>query len=166
MAKRWMPMQRATWQPDHPKSHAVTDAVMKIYNVDRPAAEKIIRDGDAPEVWRNDLYQVAVRRFHVAEWANSEVAHLNIRRVDGAAMFDWRHQQRIKNDIVGPECEGLMLFPAEERLVDSSNKYHVFVFTDPLIRVPLGWTTRDVIDDEIRSPPGMRQRRNLDRQEQ
>lgn len=28
MTKRWMRMQRATWLPDRPKSHAVTDAVI------------------------------------------------------------------------------------------------------------------------------------------
>jgi hypothetical protein len=112
----------------------------------------------ASEYWRNDLYQVQVRSFYCEEW-HCEMKHLNIRRVDGAAVFDWRHRQLIKNQLLGEECEAMEIYPAESRLNDTSNKYHLWGFTDPTIRFPFGMQYRDVISEEVKSPPGYRQRR-------
>lgn len=111
--------------------------------------------------WRNDLYQVQVRKFF-NECFDSEMVHLNIRRIDGAPIFDWRHRQWIKNQLVGDECEAFELYPAESRLVDTTNKYHLWAFTDPKVRMPVSVQQRqgrDVIDEEVKSPPGLRQRR-------
>jgi hypothetical protein len=86
--------------------------------------------------------------------------HLNIRRRDGKPIFrDWRHFQWIKNELVGEECEGLELYPAESRLNDTSNKYHLFVFADPTYRIPFGMQDRDVIERDDAKKPGHRQRR-------
>lgn len=87
--------------------------------------------------------------------------HLNIRRRDGGPILrDWRHFQWIKNQLVGEECEGVELYPAESRLVDTSNKFHLFVCTDPEHRLPFGdmfGNTRDV--DYTNGPTaGTRQR--------
>ena len=88
--------------------------------------------------------------------------HINIRRVDGAAVFDWRHRQLIKNQLLGEECEAVELYPAESRLVDTSNKYHLFGFANPEMRFPFGIDNgngRDVMTEEVKSPAGLRQRR-------
>jgi len=50
--------------------------------------------------------------------------------------------QRIKNEIVGPEHEAVELFPAESRLVDTSNQYHLWVLTSDENRWPFGFQTR------------------------
>ena len=95
------------------------------------------------------------------EFGNAEMVHLNIRRIDGAAIFDWRHRQFIKNELVGPECEAFEVYPAESRLVDTSNKYHLWAFTDPEIRLPVGISEddqRDVVEHEVKGPAGLRQR--------
>ena len=67
--------------------------------------------------------------------------HLSIKYFDKRPIHDWRILQRIKNELVGEECEAIELYPAESRVVDTANQYHLFVFTDPEIRVPCGWTT-------------------------
>ena len=74
-------------------------------------------------------------------------------------MFDWRHRQLIKNQLLGEECEAVEIYPAESRLNDTSNKYHLWGFTDPNIRLPFGMQKRDVVDEEVRLPAGHRQRR-------
>jgi len=103
--------------------------------------------------WCNDLYQVQVRPLPEIRFV-----HLNIRRRDGGPILrDWRHFQQIKNELVGPECEAIELYPAESRLVDQTNKYHLYACTDPAFRFPIGWTERDVsyVNGSL---PGTRQR--------
>lgn len=52
---------------------------------------------------------------------------LSIRRIDRAAECDWRIFQRIKNDLAGPEREGVQLYPAMSRVVDTANQYFLLV---------------------------------------
>lgn len=83
---------------------------------------------------------------------------LNIRRRDGAPIHDWRHLQQIKNELTNPECEGVEIYPAMSRLVDTSNKYHIWVFADPAFRLPFGFAKRDVQYEPNTNVPGIRQR--------
>lgn len=91
----------------------------------------------------NSLYQVQVREF------DSDISDgtmwLAIVRRDRTATHDWRHFQRIKNELIGPECEAVEVYPAEGRLVDTNNQYHLFVFPVGVL-VPLGYAERDVAD--------------------
>jgi hypothetical protein len=61
----------------------------------------------------------------------------------------------VKNELVGEECEGLQLFPAESRLVDSSNQYHLYVIEKPGLMFPVGYQERLVSEAEV---DGSRQR--------
>jgi hypothetical protein len=107
---------------------------------------------EGTQFWLNDLYQVQVRTCGAA------LVHLNIRRRDGKPIFrDWRHFQQIKNELVGPECEAVELYPAESRKVDTSNKYHLWCVTDSTFRFPVGWEKGDVEMADSKSP-GFRQR--------
>jgi hypothetical protein len=107
--------------------------------------------------WINDLYLVARRVF-----PGSPIVQLNIRRRDGKPILrDWRHFQEIKNQLVGEECEGVELYPAESRLVDTSNKYHIWCHLDPKFRFPVGFDYRHVEDANPKrnKVPGIRQRK-------
>jgi hypothetical protein len=161
MAYKWKPLQRAAVAGGSKSHEAIITATMASLNVSREEAVAQLDAYDAQcEYWRNDIYQVQTRRFHCAPF-NADMVHINIRRIDGAAVFDWRHRQIIKNEIVGAECEAFELYPAESRLVDTANKYHIWAFVDPSIRLPV-WIdngSRDIIGEEVSSPPGMRQRR-------
>jgi hypothetical protein len=66
--------------------------------------------------------------------------------------------QKIKNLIVGPENEGVELFPAESRLVDTANQYHLWVFERPDVRFPIGWNTRLTMTPEEVAGSGAKQR--------
>jgi hypothetical protein len=81
--------------------------------------------------FQNDTYDVMVME-------DSPFVHLVIHRHDWEACVDWREFQQIKNELVGPECEAMDLYPAESRLVDTSNAYHLWVHRDPTFRFPVG----------------------------
>lgn len=97
------------------------------------------------EVYLNNKYQVNVRRSPAID-GNPPMVHLSIKRIDKRPIRDWRDLQRIKNEIVGPSCEGIELFPAEDRLVDTANQYHLWCVSDPTFRFEIGWPTR-LVDD-------------------
>jgi hypothetical protein len=52
---------------------------------------------------------------------------LVVRRKDNQAVRSWSDMQRIKNELCGEEREAAELFPAESRLVDVGNNFHVWV---------------------------------------
>ena len=82
----------------------------------------------------NDLYRVQV--------VTCDPNHLwlRIRSRDGGRLLrDWRHFQEIKNQLVGEECEGVELYPAESRKVDVGNEYHIFCVRRSGWRFPFGW---------------------------
>jgi hypothetical protein len=102
--------------------------------------EEAVQKMDFLEAYENDLYQVGVNFF-------PPFAHLVIRRHDGRPCKEWLHFQQIKNEIIGPEYEGIELYPAESRLVDSSEEYHLWVHTNATYRFPVGFSRRFVLPD-------------------
>lgn len=95
------------------------------------------------EVWMNDTYQVAKYP------ENEGTIHLSIKRIDREPVTDWRDKQAIKNQLVGKEHEAVELYPAESRVVDTANQYHLWVSADPNYRIPLGWGTGIKCDNPI-----------------
>lgn len=88
------------------------------------------------EIYVNSRYQVMIRGVNVS------MIHMSIRRLDRGPIHDWRDLQRIKNELVGPEYEAVELYPAESRLVDTSNQYSLWVVMDITYRFPFGWNER------------------------
>lgn len=76
------------------------------------------------EVWANDEYEATVERSSTG-WA-----YITMKRYDRHAIRDWRHLQSIKNETCGPEREAFEIFPAESRLMDTSNQYHLWVLPE------------------------------------
>ena len=104
--------------------------------------ERLVQAAAAPQVFLNNLYRVQVRR-------EPTVVHLSIARLDGEPCKNWRHFQQIKNEIVGPEFEAVELFPAESRLVDMDNEYHLWVNVSPTFRYPFGYERRHVMNKPV-----------------
>jgi hypothetical protein len=147
---KWTPMRRADFKPGNPE--ALIQDAMRLAGMTREEAIRQLDKSTEAEVWVNDIYQVAVSDH------GEDFIQLNIRRRDGGPILrDWRHFQRIKNEIVGEEHEGVELYPAESRLVDTANKFHIFVLREPGVRFPFGWDKRDV-QYESGSVSGSRQR--------
>lgn len=112
-------------------------------------------DGDP--IYANNRYVVIVHPLKGPDvWP--DMVHLSIRHVERLAVHDWRDFQRIKNELVGEECEAVELYPAESRLVDSANQYHLWVFKNPKHRYPFGFQSRLVVD-EVPDDSGAKQRK-------
>jgi hypothetical protein len=160
MKHNWKPLQRAGLRGWVPPSEPIIQVAMRRTGATREETLDAIRqEMEACEYWVNDLNQVALRRM-LSNDRRPDMIHLNIRRRDGKSIFrDWRHFQRIKNELVGEECEAVEIYPAESRLNDTSNKYHLWVFTDPNYRIPFGLEARDVVDDSGNRKARYRQRR-------
>jgi hypothetical protein len=119
----------------------VPDTLQKIFLV-----EKLVSSMAAPKMYLNDLYRVQVRDV-------APFVQLDITRRDGNICSNWRHFQQIKNELVGPECEGVELFPAESRLVDTANQYHLWVMPNARYRFPFGYGNRLVLDTPVPISP-------------
>jgi hypothetical protein len=89
---------------------------------DLPAGDLGSEDPGGP-VFLNALYMVQVHDF-------GAYLELSIARRDDSAIHDWRDFQRIKNELVGPEAEAVELYPAESRLLDTRNNFHLWVKKD------------------------------------
>lgn len=97
----------------------------------------------------NDTYQVLIKKQYNHDTPEPELQliWLSIKRLDKQPIHDWRHLQQIKNELVGPEAEAIELYPAESRLVDTANQYHLWVIPDITLRFPFGFGERIVCDD-------------------
>ena len=49
--------------------------------------------------------------------------------------------------MVGEDREAIEIYPNEDRLVDTANQYHLFVFPKNY-NLPFGWNTRSVVKEE------------------
>lgn len=105
-------------------------------------------------VWRNRWYKCLARSFpHGFPIDDSMYMVLGITHVTETSHHDWRDFQRIKNDICGPEWEGLELYPAESRLVDPSNRFYLWCVPKGVIQWGLKVEGRRVWDFERSQAP-------------
>ena len=121
----WTPLQRAT---------------------DLQGRRQCFDGRDLFDIYKNSRYTVMTRVIKSTAEGDPDIVHLSIKRNDKAPILKWRDLQRIKNDLVGPECEAVQIFPAESRLVDTSNQYHLYVFNDPAYRIGFGYRERLVYE--------------------
>lgn len=120
-------------------------AVDLMGDVDREKAiDYFVKDLLNCTTFVNNLYQVAVYEPEHEIAPGLGVIHLSIKRRDRKPIINWNHLQRIKNEIVGPEYEAVELFPAESRLVNLANQYHLWVLSKKGARFPFGFSNRAV----------------------
>jgi hypothetical protein len=82
---------------------------------------------------RNNVYRVLVRYCNAPLTESffdraGSFTHLVITRVDRKPVHRWRDLQRIKTELVGADVEAIEIYPAESRLVDLRNVYHLWCF--------------------------------------
>lgn len=104
--------------------------------------EEMVQRMSYLHIHRNNLYQVEIAY-------GIPFIHLDIHRLDGGPCKNWRHFQQIKNELIGPEHEAVELFPAESRLIDTANEYHLWVHATPEYRFPVGWNGRFVHEKPV-----------------
>jgi hypothetical protein len=146
------PLQKVSsmWSRKRPikeRIKLIQDQALKASGIHLPhkEAKKIMQDFLEATHYKNDKYQVYMASKREAEsMALSEefkqmgITYLSIKRLDLEPIHDWRDMQEIKNQLCGKDREGIELYPAEDRVVDTANQYHMFVFGKGY-RIPLGF---------------------------
>jgi hypothetical protein len=142
----WTPFERAVPYISPEKREALIFDALDLAErngipTTREAVVAMIDGKLGDEMWQNSRYTVIVFRNEPHEPDMPRMIHLSIRRNDRQrpGPEKWRDFQRIKNELVGPDHEGAELYPAEERVADCADQYHVFVFADPDMRFPFGF---------------------------
>lgn len=151
----WVPLRRATLIPlsEHQVDEQVRHACLMAPGLDPEEVKRLVGEiaQESAEVWKNDRYQV-----HVIPWPalkingrSHPIVQLSIRRLDRGPARDWRDFQTIKNELLGSDVEAIELYPAESRLIDTANQFHLWCVIDPLFRFPFGYTGRMVTSENI-----------------
>lgn len=128
------------------------------YGLSEEVASTQINRLRAQTIYMNDRYQVNVVVDAPFGEETGDIIWLSIKRRDKAPVHDWRELQQIKNMIVGEEHEAFEVYPAESRLVDTANQYHLWVFKDAAVRLPVGYRNREVMGDTEAAAVGAGQR--------
>lgn len=123
--------------------------LMRDHNLTRGEAKGQYNRLKKDIVYINDQYQVNIDP-HPPNGFHPQLVHMSIKRIDREVIHDWRDLQEIKNMLMGEEAEAVELYPAESRLVDSANQFHLWV-VPPGQRFPFGFTERGVTSDEFHS---------------
>jgi hypothetical protein len=111
-------------------------------------------------LYANSKFHVHVR-FLSGAGNHAGALHLSIRHNDRRPVRDWRQFQRIKNELAGEEREAIEIYPAESRLVDEANSYHLWVLPEGEM-LQAGWHVgRMVMTSAEASQAGARQRDTL-----
>jgi hypothetical protein len=118
------------------------------------AWEPLKQDEGQPQLWFNSWVTASVEMRDRKN--GGRLAHITYHRNDRAPIRDWRVGQKIKNQLCGPEWEGVELYPAESRVVDTCNEYHLWATDGP---VPFGFeegerSTQAQLDEVWGSPDG------------
>lgn len=112
------------------------------------------------QIYENNIYRVIVRYIGMANPLGGEGTvrgfWLSIHNLEKTSEHDWREYQRIKNELCGEESEGVELYPAESRKVDTSNQFHLYVFEN--YKFPFGFKDRLIIDADESPVPNTKQR--------
>lgn len=142
-----------------PDSALDVDTVAQRFGVTRDVAAREVEKLKRQSVYLSDQFQVNVQLISSPFGAETgDIFWLSIKRRDRAAIHDWRELQQVKNIIVGAEHEAFEVYPAESRLVDTANQFHLWVFADPTVRLPVGFVEREVLDHAAAAAVGSRQR--------
>jgi hypothetical protein len=147
--------------------HLVATPGVKALTMTWKQAKELYRESVEGDVYVNDIYQVlfydeksiACSKSIHDDWEFSgKMRYLSIKRHDKEPINDWREFQDIKNQICGEDSEAVELYPNENRLVDTANQYHLWVFPKGYI-LPFGWQARMTIDTELPGGQGTAKQR-------
>ena len=123
-------------------------------------ARKNCKESIPDKIMVSEKYEVFITECPPEPGWPCPMIHLSIKRHDRQPIHDWRDLQEIKTDLVGARNEGVELYPAEDRVIDAANQFHLWVMKDPEIRFPFGFHEgRHVGTCEAAEAMGARQRR-------
>ena len=142
---KWMKFEQVEWNPIQKLAHEnFIRHKLEQTETSQSVIEEVLENEKKGSTWisvspGHPEYQVKIYEDGMTLHDWPDMFHLSIKRVDKKPIKDWRDVQAIKNALGGPENEGVELFPAEDRLVDNANQYHLFVLKDNFQRFPFGF---------------------------
>jgi hypothetical protein len=107
-------------------------------------AKKFANEERDSEMWKNSEYTVTMYRGKAADFVihvdelKGQCDYISIRRNDREPCRSWTDFQAIKNQMVGEDREGFEIYPAQRRLVDAANQYHIICLPEGH-RLPFGF---------------------------
>lgn len=114
----------------------------------REKAQQMFRDHpNLGTCYVNSRYQVWKQEVPSDAEGALTLYHLTIKRHDGAPVRDWEDVQRIKTELIGPECEGVEMYPAESRRIYENDACHLWVFESGY-KFPFGFVQGPTADDD------------------
>jgi hypothetical protein len=142
----WTPFLPAT--PVHPTPEKVAELAQITGSSPDEVWASMVHDMVNGEWWINSRYLV-IKSREPRHDGLGYVWHLSFRRLDRQPVGreHFRDFQRIKNELLGPEACAFEIYPAESRLADTSNQFHLFAYDD-LRSFPFGFINRGVLDDD------------------
>jgi hypothetical protein len=141
----WTPFERARPVMNPVERHRLIDEMVRAgklndqYISPDRAAEEVDRLL-TQEMWKNSRYTVTIDRDTLQPTGWPKIVHLIVKRNDRECPREerWRDFQRIKTELIGPEHEAVELYPAESRVVDAANSWHLWVLMDE-VGFPFGF---------------------------
>jgi hypothetical protein len=94
-------------------------------------AKRAVQDVKLEKVLVSSSYQVNVVELGRQHSKWPPLVWFSIKRRDKAVIVDRSILRDIKTVLAGPEAEGFELYPAESRLVDTANQYHLYFTQGP-----------------------------------
>lgn len=100
---------------------------------------------DKEVVFVNSRFQVCVVENVPNGLGIEGMTWLSIKNNTKNHRHDWRELQRIKNELCGRERDAIEIYPAESRLHDTADQFHLWVFPENAM-LPIGFKGRYVSD--------------------
>ena len=123
-----------------------TRKMLRNHNAEKVEATEIVHflDKYIVHVYHNEDADEVVHD----EALKGKCSWLSFRRIDNQPVTSWQDVQHMKNHFCGEDREAFQMHPAEARLVDTANQYHLFVL--PVgVAIGFGWRNRLVVPQEV-----------------
>ena len=113
------------------------DAVAKQFGVPLDVVREVAAETFSnAKLYLNSIFEVEIKP---ATQPNGWL-HLAVRRRNGVAGVTWAENQHIKDELVGPDCEGIELLPAAARLRNARQDFpSIGVCPNPAERLAFGF---------------------------
>lgn len=133
-------MARRKWKQPKKTSSLWTD-FQQVYPAREDGTRVDLERGET--YWRNSFYLVFRKELEPDIGLQGSVL-LRIRHNQDKAVRDWKHLQRIKNELAGSEREATEIFPPQSMLTSMDNEHHLFV-------TPVGVSSIYVYEEKVRA---------------
>jgi len=170
-------MDRLVYQPRHKNIHGQTKAeyfewhknLIEEQGLSLPVedqeklAEESYQYQTRSQKWENSKYKVTFDKqcdhIHPNWPENLACWYISFSMKDGGHMLDWREIQDMKNQVVGEKHEAVMLFPTDNRCMDTVNQFHLYIIGDEGVEFPVGWQCPKSVTDETDGKADCKQRK-------